>query len=173
MLGQTCAEFGKKWLNINAEKVNGGKVLEVSLQDSILRTIIEKMNPHSYIEIGVDEIVSIYNLTKHFGSNYFDVVICVGMLEHIRDWKKAVREISNILNVEGLVILITHSPGFEKHSEPDDDYWRFSSNDLYDMFQGFSIQEISKSPEHEVLFAGLKRETWLADLSGLSVFEVE
>jgi SAM-dependent methyltransferase len=171
MSEQTCVEFGKKWLNIYAEKVNGGKVLEVSLQDSILRAITKKMNPHSYIEVGVDEIISIYDLTKHFGSNNFDVVICVGMLEHIRDWKKAIREISNILNIEGLVILTTHSPEFEKQSEFD--YWRFTSNDLYDMFQGFSIQEITNGSEHEVLFAGIKKEIWLADISGLHVFEVE
>jgi len=171
MLGQTCAEFGKKWLNINAEKVNGGKVLEVSLQDSILRTIIEKMNPHSYIEVGINEIVSYYELAKYFGSNVFDVVICTELLEYVRDWKKIIRELSNVLNVEGLIILATHSPEFEKRSEFD--YWRFTLNDLYNMFQGFSIQEISKSPEHEVLFAGIKKEIWLADISNLCVFEVE
>jgi SAM-dependent methyltransferase len=173
-------EFCKKWLNINAEKVHGGKILEVGIYESetTIRKIAEKMNPKSYISvdniegIGADKEMEHYYLSDLFGHNFFDVVISVREINKMKDWKKLVREMSLVLNVEGILILTAMSPlNIENYQDPNNE-WLFTKTDLYNIFQGFSIQEITENDQGEVFFVGVKKEIALNDISGISVSEV-
>jgi len=173
-------EFCKKWLNINAEKVHGGKILEVGIYDSetTIRKITEKMNPNSYISvdkiegIGADKEMQHYYLSDLFGHNVFDVVISVREINIVKDWKKLIREMSLVLNVEGILILTAKSPTNITNCDDPNVEWLFTKNDLYNIFRGFSIQELTENDNGEVFFAGMKKEIALNDISNLLVYEV-
>jgi hypothetical protein len=168
-------EFGKKWLNINADMVHGGKILEVSFLDTF-RPIVTKMSPSMYVNAsskngpGVDIEESPYNLVETFGKTYFDIVIC-DVLQYIKDWKRAVWALSSILNVHGFLMLGTRSIHHEK--EHPSDHWRFTTNILYEAFRGFSIQELKDCDNNGVLFAATKRELCMNDTSSILAHEVE
>lgn len=74
-----------------------------------------------------------------WGGNYFDNVISVEMLEHIKDPQKAVNEIYRVLKKNGVCILSTR---FVSAYHPDlsvgwGDYFRFSEEGLKYLFKDF------------------------------------
>jgi len=174
MFNENYFEFGKKWLNINADMVHGGKVLEVSFLDTF-RPIVTKMSPSMYVNAsskngpGVDIEESPYNLVETFGKTYFDIVIC-DVLQYIKDWKRAVWAINSVMNTEGILIIGTRSISHNK--ECASDHWRFTTNNLYEAFRGFSIQELKECLGDGILFAGMKREISTNDISGILAHEV-
>jgi len=52
------------------------------------------------------------NLT--FSDNFFDVILCSDVLEHVRFYEKAISEISRVLKNEGVFILQVPYLGFDK-----------------------------------------------------------
>lgn len=168
-------EFGKKWLNIHAEIIHAGKVLEVSFRDNF-RSTIERMNPKSYFNVspklgpGADKELNPYELTKVFEKNYFDVVIC-DLLQYMKDWKRVVWSITTILNVRGLLIVASRSVSHNKEYAADL-HWRFTTHSLYEVFRGFSIEELKECSDDGALFVGVKREIWTNDISSILAQEV-
>ena len=43
-----------------------------------------------------------------FRSSYFDIVLCMQVLEHVEETKKTLKEIRRVLKVKGRLILSTH-----------------------------------------------------------------
>lgn len=82
---------------------------------------------------GVDMILSVYDLDVPFGEGLVDVVISTEMLEHVADWRLALRKMAIVLRVGGLLILTTRSPGFEYHPYPLD-CWRFTLEQMQSIF---------------------------------------
>ena len=78
------------------------------------------------------------NLLSHFGDNKFDVVISTEVLEHIYDWKTAVKNMKGVLKPEGLIFLTTRSRGFPYHGYPHD-YWRYEVDDIRKIFGEYEI----------------------------------
>lgn len=116
------------------------QVLEVGSRDinGSCREIIEKQVAFYWgIDIengkGVDEIVDACKLTEHFGINKFDCVISTEMLEHVKDWQKAIVEMYAVLKTGGYLLLTTRSPNFPKHNYPND-YWRFTASHMEEIF---------------------------------------
>ena len=174
MFSDDYFEFGKKWLNINAEKVHDGKIVEISFCDTF-RAMLSKMSARFYLGIspkdgpGVDKILNPYDVVDFFGRTYFDVVIC-DLLQYSKDWKRIVWGLKNILNVEGILIIGTRSLPHER--EHHSDHWRFTTNILYEAFRGFSIQELKDCPDNGILFIGTKREICSNDISDILADEV-
>lgn len=123
------------WLkrNVLPMDTTGKRVLEVgSLNvNGSIRATIESQEPALYwgVDIepgpGVDEVISVHDLIKRFGAEKFDLVISTEMLEHVEDWRDALRNLKAVVKVGGTLILTTRRPGFPRHCHPHD-HWRFT-----------------------------------------------
>jgi len=144
MCHASCLMFGED--NLNPLFIEGKKVLEVGSLDmnGSLRKFVEFHNPETYIGIdleqgqGVDKIVDVSDLIQEFGYSAFDLVISTEVLEHVKDWKKAIHNIKNVTKTGGMVLITTRGPGFPRHDHPAD-YWRFTLGDIYYTFRDFII----------------------------------
>jgi SAM-dependent methyltransferase len=147
LLGRPENFRGKKVLEVGSRYVNG----------SVRPLIMKIATPESYtgadIEHGqyVDVVCAVENLITHFGNEKFDVVISTEMLEHVYDWKVAVKNMKAVLKPEGLIFLTTRSKGFPYHGYPHD-YWRFEVNDIKEIFREYEILTL----ENEKISRGLK-----------------
>jgi SAM-dependent methyltransferase len=76
-----------------------------------------------------------------------DGVICMSVLEHVKDPRQAVREIHRILKPGGAVYVTVPST-YPYHARKGfgayPDYWRFFDDTLRDLFSAFSSVEIVK-----------------------------
>lgn len=73
----------------------------------------------------------------------FDCVFCSGVLEHVVDFNKAIREMHRITKVGGILLL---GVPFRQaiHMAPND-YWRFTKHGVYAMLKGYyDIVEIAQ-----------------------------
>lgn len=48
-------------------------------------------------------------------NNKFDMVICCEVIEHVKDWKNAIKGISNLVDTSGYVIVTTQAGKMHKH----------------------------------------------------------
>ena len=96
--------------NLSREEVASRTVLEVGSSDvnGSLRPIIESWKPLEYIGVdilagpGVDQICDVGDLVERFGKNRFDIVIATELLEHVRDWRRAITNLKNVCRPGGI-----------------------------------------------------------------------
>lgn len=81
----------------------------------------------------VDIVSSIESLP--FSSNSFDVIICTQVLEHVKDFMKAVSEMKRVLRPGGAVFCSVPF-AYPVHGVPHD-YWRFTQHGLEQLFSKF------------------------------------
>ena len=124
---------GKSVIEIGSKNVNG-----------TVRPIMELLEPRSYVGVdiepgdGVDLICSMCDLINRFGKNNFDVAISTCLLEHIKNWQEAVSNLKHVVKEGGLIIVaVPHL--WEYHGHPCD-YWRFTSQDLKQIFSDCTIE---------------------------------
>ena len=109
-----------------------------------LRPIIERSSPADYIGVdiengpGVDMICDADKLVDVFGSNKFDLVVSMEMLEHVKDWQKVISNIKKACNPGGVILITTRSYGFHYHAYPYD-FWRYEMNDMKEIFNDCEI----------------------------------
>lgn len=147
MCNKVCFDFGEAHLTEN--EVRGKKVLEVGARDvnGSLRSIAERNEPAAYVGVdleigpGVDEVCNVYELTEHFGTESFDVLICTEMIEHVLYWQKAISQMKRILKPGGILLITTRSKGFPYHDYPFD-YWRFELSDMEAIFSDMKIESL-------------------------------
>jgi 2-polyprenyl-3-methyl-5-hydroxy-6-metoxy-1,4-benzoquinol methylase len=73
--------------------------------------------------VNVDMVLDIYDIYDWFGSDSFDVVLCLHVLEHLpRPWE-AVDKISSVLSEKGYLFVSVPTLGYPRHNYPGD-YWR-------------------------------------------------
>ena len=76
-------------------------------------------------------------LADALGTDPFDLVICVHVLEHVKNPNRAARNIQSVMRSGGHAYLATPwSQAF--HAAPDD-YWRFSIRGLVQLFGGLEM----------------------------------
>ncbi|WP_217423095.1 class I SAM-dependent methyltransferase [Methanocella conradii] len=96
MCNTKCILFGA--INLKKEEIEGKRIIEIGSLDvnGSLRPLLESYNPKEYIGVdivkgpGVDKVCNVENLVEEFGENVFDVVISTELLEHVKDWRKAI-----------------------------------------------------------------------------------
>jgi len=108
------------------------------------RTVVDKLGPKSYLGVDsqtgpcVDRVVSVNDLVKEFGEDRFDVVISTEMMEHVKEWRKAVMQLKAVTKPGGLLVITTRSPGFPYHPYPED-HWRFTIDQFKKIFADMEI----------------------------------
>ncbi|OGI78917.1 hypothetical protein A3F19_01730 [Candidatus Nomurabacteria bacterium RIFCSPHIGHO2_12_FULL_37_29] len=100
---------------------------------------------------GVEVVASVYELP--FNDNSFDVVLCMVVMEHLEDPKKAISEMKRVLKSGGTILVSTPFL-FPIHDSPGD-YWRFTKYGLKLMFKNWDIIEISAETNFNETFAVL------------------
>lgn len=149
MCTSSCFQFGLR--NIKEENVKEKMVIEVGAYDinGSYRPIVEALCPASYTGVdiqegsGVDEVCDANCLIERFGPEKFDLLISTEVIEHIRDWRKAISNFKNILKPGGVLLVTTRSKGFWYHGWPYD-YWRYEVEDLQTIFSDFDIEKVEK-----------------------------
>lgn len=162
MCHPSCIVFGA--INLTKKDIKGNKILEIGSYDvnGSIRSIIESLNPLEYTGIdilegpGVDLVCSAENLLNCFPVESFDVVISTEMIEHVKDYKKAISNIKNICTKGGIILLTTRSYGFPYHPSPTD-FWRFEIGDMENIFSDCEILVLEKDKEFPGVFIKLRK----------------
>jgi SAM-dependent methyltransferase len=169
MCNQACIRFAEDTLR--EKELRGKQVLEVgSLNvNGSIRSLVEPHQPSSYMGVditrgpGVDEICDIHDLTRRYGRNRYDVVICTELLEHVKDWRLAISNLKNVLKDEGVLLVTTRSKGFPYHGYPYD-FWRYNAGDLKIIFSDFHIESLMSDPSCPGVFMKARRQAPFAEL---------
>jgi len=157
MCNRADLEFGR--IVIDEEDVRGKDIIEVGAYDlnGSLRHHVQSLKPNKYvgvdIEAGpcVDIVADVTSLLDHLPYSSFDMVIATEVLEHVKDWRKAVSNLKHIIKSGGKVIVTVPSKGCGFHACPED-HWRFELDDIKEIFSDFVIEELWKSPSIEGVF---------------------
>lgn len=92
---------------------------------------------------GVDVVGDAHNLSSHFSSEYFDLVISVSVFEHLLFPWKVVLEMNKVMKAGAHVYLSTH-PTWPAHEQPWD-FWRFQKHvftGLFNEHTGFELVSV-------------------------------
>ena len=100
---------------------------------------------------GVDVVASVYELP--FEDNTFDVALCMVVLEHLEDPRKAIAEIQRVLKPGGTV-LVSVPFLFPMHDTPND-FWRFTKYGLKLLFAEWDVEKVEAETNFNETFAVL------------------
>jgi len=139
----------KKWI-VNAMVEKTIKILEVgSLNiNGGVRDLFPFPNEFTGIDLqkgeGVDIQMNAHDLTWRFGSEVFDIVICLDTLEHDDAFWVTIKNIREVLRTRGLLFLSVPAFTFPIHRHPKD-YWRFGEDAFREvLLKGFKILEFEE-----------------------------
>ncbi len=94
---------------------------------------------------GADYIADLCETNRELiTDDYFDLIVCTEVLEHVLNPFKAVKEIYRILKKGGLTFVTTPF-NFRIHG-PLPDCWRFTEHGLRELFKDFVIIELNAIP---------------------------
>jgi SAM-dependent methyltransferase len=152
--------------NVQKEEFENKRILEVGSKyvNGSVRPLIEKFfNPKEYIGVDiekgkfVDVVCDAENLVDYFGKETFDVVISTELLEHVKDWRKVINNLKEVLKPNGYIYITTRSKGFPYHGYPYD-FWRYEVEDMKEIFKDFEIIKLEKDPEAPGVFLKAKNQ---------------
>ena len=178
MCNVNCIVFGA--INLNEEEIEGKNILEVGSYDinGGLRPIVESWKPAKYVGVdiekgpGVDVVCNAEELLDKFEKNSFDIVISTELLEHVKDWRKAISNIKNICKPNGIILITTRSYGFGYHAYPYD-FWRYELEDMEKIFSDCEILVLEKDPAKGVFIKVKKPNNFIEnDLSNYELYSI-
>lgn len=144
---------------VTKTEIQGKAVLEIGSYNvnGTARDVIIPFAPKQYLGIdqgpgpGVDRVLDASNIVTALGENSFDVVLSTEMLEHARDWRRAVSNMKSVTKPGGLLFVTTRGPGFPFHGFPED-HWRFTVEDFRRIFMDMEILDVAPDPEFPGVF---------------------
>jgi len=157
MCHKACLDFVEKaFADCDFDGLN---VLEVGSYDfnGSARGIIKRHHPKSYLGVdilngpGVDKVCAASDLCSKFGANAFDVVVSTEMLEHVEDWRCAIKNLKGVLKPGGVLLITTRSKGFPYHGYPYD-FWRYEVEDFKRIFSDMEIIDLEPDAEAPGVF---------------------
>jgi SAM-dependent methyltransferase len=168
MCSPACVAFGSS--HVSPDEIRGKRVIEVGSFDvnGSLRSWVVSFHPASYVGVdivpgpGVDVVCDAGHLVERFGAQSFDLVISTEMLEHVRDWRRVVSNLKNLLAPSGVLLVTTRSVGFGYHAFPND-FWRFSIEDVERMFDDMAIDAVVSDPDSPGVFLKAVRPATFAE----------
>lgn len=116
-----------------------GKVWAIDIDNNYISQTKESVNGQVKVGIGDIEIGSYF-----FGSQKFDSIICLNVLEHINDDKKALENLYKLLKADGFLILLvpSHQFLFGQIDKSIGHIRRYSKKDLEDHLKGIGFKLI-------------------------------
>lgn len=179
MCNTSCIDFAGKVLQ-NAD-ISGRDVLEVGSfnVNGSVRGLVLSRAPVSYTGVdiaegpGVDKICRAEDLIPVFARGSFGLVISTEAMEHIRDWRKVVSNMKNLLCRGGVLLITTRSKGFGYHGYPND-FWRFELEDIREIFADMTITDLEADPSSPgILLKAVKGPDFVEkDLSGYELYSI-
>jgi SAM-dependent methyltransferase len=169
--------------NAQKEEFENKRILEVGSKyvNGSVRPLIEKFfKPREYIGVDIEEgkfvdiVCDAENLVDYFGKETFDVVIATELLEHVKDWRKVINNMKEVLKPNGYIYITTRSKGFPYHGYPYD-FWRYEIEDMKEIFKDFEIIKLEKDPDTPGVFLKARKPkdcTSLSDLSEISLYSI-
>jgi SAM-dependent methyltransferase len=157
MCNRDCLAFAER--NLTADRVAGRRVLEVGARDvnGTARSFVERHDPAEYVGVdiaegpGVDELCDIGDLVDRFGAGRFDLILCTEVLEHVRDWRRALSNLKHVLATGGTLLVTTRSIGFHYHGYPFD-FWRIEPEDIEAMTADMSLEVLERDASSPGVF---------------------
>lgn len=149
-----CSTWGRNFCRQLPEgSVKGKTVVEVGSVDvnGSCRPWIVSQLPASYLGTdmqegpNVDVVCTGEELPEKIGRESCDLLICTEVLEHVENWFEFVQSIWNTINIGGILLLTTRSPGFPLHNYPSD-HWRFTVRDMLTIFEDQEILTVTADP---------------------------
>ena len=90
----------------------------------------------------IDIVGDLLNLTDYVESDFFDAVLCLDVIEHVKRPFQAVNQIYQVLKKDG--IFIGSTPFLKNlHGEEYGDYWRITRQGWKELLKDFSDIKIS------------------------------
>lgn len=180
MCSPYCLAFGKE--NLSESEIKGKRILDVGSINinGSMREYCQTHAPKKYLGIdltegsGVDQVLNAEHLVKEFGKNSFDVVISTEMLEHAAQWKPVITNMKQVLKPGGVILITTRSQGFPFHEYPVD-AWRFSVEDMQEIFSDFEIDSVIPDPFEPGVFIRARKPAkgWVEkDLSSVKLYSI-
>jgi SAM-dependent methyltransferase len=179
MCNRDCLTFADR--HLTAQRVAGRRVLEVGARDvnGSPRALVERHDPAEYIGVdivagpGVDVICDVGRLVERFGEKRFDLVVCTEVLEHVRDWRRAVSNLKRVLAPGGALLVTTRSIGFHYHGYPQD-FWRYEPEDVAVLTADMSLDVVQRDTAAPgVFFVATKPDDFReADLSYHEIYSI-
>lgn len=150
--------------NLDKTEIRGKRVIDVGSYDfnGSIRPLIESWKPDEYIGVdilegkSVDIVCSAEKLQEKFGSASFDIVISIEMLEHARNWKKAVSNLKKVCKTGGIILITTRSYGYPYHGYPGD-FWRYEVEDMKQIFADFKFLALERDYQSPGVFIKVKK----------------
>jgi len=125
------------------EKIKNSKILEIGASKSY-KKYLDDSNFVIKIDIVKSEGVEKGDVRSlKFEDNFFDVVICFNVLEHVYEVDLAIKEMYRVLKNKGL-LLVSVPFLYPLHDKPND-YWRFTEFSLKRLFKDFEIVKLCNS----------------------------
>ena len=118
---------------------SSAKTLVVNCKDSPYQVFFKnRTTVNHYKAKGVDKIVDYYRLP--FKDESFEIILCTGLLEHLKEPEAALKEMKRVLKPKGK-ILLSASSAFSVHDAPED-YFHFTPYGLEYLLQKQNWKEI-------------------------------
>jgi len=175
----TVIEFFIK--NIKISEFKGKRVLEVGSRyvNGSVRPLIQRFcSPKEYIGVDIEEgkfvdlVLPAEKIVEYFGPESFDVVISAELLEHVKDWRRVINNLKNVVRRGGYIYITTRSRGFGYHGYPYD-FWRYEIDDMKKIFSDFDIIVIEKDPARGVFLKARKPKKYIPNnLSDISLYSM-
>jgi SAM-dependent methyltransferase len=155
-------EFAIKVLG--PEVVRGADILEVGSwsAEGTAQERVRELGPRSYVGTdiatgpGVDMVCRAEDLVVRFGPDAFDIVFATEVVEHIRDWRTAFRNMMSVLRLGGLLVITTRSISYPYHGVPHD-YWRYQPEDMQRILAGWRLEQLEKDLDRPGIFVAARK----------------
>jgi SAM-dependent methyltransferase len=164
---------------LGPEVVRGKDILEVGAWDreGTAQDRVRGREPASYLGTditagqGVDILCGAEDLIARFGPEAFDIVLATEVVEHIRDWRAAFRNMLTVLRPGGLLVLTTRSITYPYHGVPHD-YWRYEPDDIRRILDGWTIETLERDPERPGVFVAVRKTGPVPRLDDLTLYSI-
>lgn len=176
MCNAGCVMFGAS--NLSDVEISNKRIIEIGSYNvnGSFRSFVQSRKPAEYIGVdiekglGVDVVCGVENIIEKFGKESFDIVISMEMVEHVKNWRKAISNIKNICKPGGTILITTRSYNFSYHGFPYD-FWRYEIDDMKHIFSDCIIKKLEKDPVEPGVFIKVVRPDKFTEKS-LSDYEL-